>query len=181
MQLSPQSIRAHCLGPQPLIVPFIERKVHKESGLSGGLSCAGYDVHMGSTVINPQAEGRIEPCFLSKGLSMEMYGKFVLPARTGFLAVTKEKFHLPHNICMLYFNKSTLARRFINAAATLGEPGWHGHLTLELYNQTDHAVTLYEGQPIGQVIFQLLDMPSETPYTGKYQGQASVPVEAKRE
>lgn len=179
MQLSPQSIRAACLGPRPLIEPFIERTVHEPSGMSGGLSCAGYDVHMGDTILIPRGEH--ERAFLGGTLTLIKERKFVITARTGVLAVTKEAFHLPDDICMFYFNKSTLARKFINAAATLGEPGWHGHLTLELFNQTDRAVTLHMDQPIGQVVFHRLDVPSETPYTGKYQGQAATPVEAKKE
>lgn len=135
---------------------------------------------MGNTILAPRDESGGD-AFLGGTLIMLDAQKFIISARTGVLAVTKEKFHLPDDICMFYFNKSTLARKFINAAATLGEPGWHGHLTLELFNQSDHAVTLHMDQPIGQVVFHKLDVPSETPYAGKYQGQEAVPVEAKRE
>jgi dCTP deaminase len=169
MQLSPQTIEL--LAGQGLVEPFYHRHVHA-TGLSGGLSCAGYDVHIGEEL---------------KGLPVfneqpEMHqGCWIIPPRTGCLGVTVEKFKLPPDICMLYFNKSTLARQFLNACATLGEPGWEGHLTLELYNQTDKPFLITPGQPIGQVIFNALDQDSAFPYTGKYQGQAAVPVEARRE
>jgi len=173
-QLSPQTIRR--LSP-PMIMPFIERTVHEQTGMSGGLSCAGYDVHMGDKIQGLPAFKR-QPT-----MAYDYHGNkvWMLPKRTGCLAVTKEKFTLPPAVSMQYFNKSTLARQFINACATLGEPGWEGYLTLELYNQTDDPVFLYPGQPIGQVVFHLLDEPSETPYAGKYQGQGSEPVAAKRE
>jgi len=174
MQLSPQSIERLSLDPiAQLIQPFDRRHVHEQSGMSGGLSCAGYDVHMGDVL---------------QGLTIferqpfkQDQGYWVLPPRTGCLAVTAERFRLPVDICMLYFNKSTLARQFLNACATLCEPGWEGYLTLELYNQSDANHILIPGQPIGQVIFNRLDQPSAFPYRGKYQGQAAVPVEARRE
>lgn len=174
MQLSPQTIEL--LSRQGLIEPFEHRHVHAATGMSGGLSCAGYDVHMGD-----QLQGLTlfkEQPFMVE-VDREPY--WVLPPRTGCLAVTVEKFILPADICMLYFNKSTLARKFLNACATLGEPGWEGHLTLELYNQSDANHILIPGQPIGQVIFNALDQDTAFPYRGKYQGQAAVPVEAKRE
>lgn len=171
MQLSPQTIEL--LSRQGLIEPFEHRHVHEATGMSGGLSCAGYDVHMGD-VLQGLTIFEMQPYKQDQGF-------WVLPPHTGCLAVTVEKFRLPADICMLYFNKSTLARQFLNACATLGEPGWEGHLTLELYNQSDANHVLIPGQPIGQVIFNALDQNSAFPYTGKYQGQAAVPVEAKRE
>lgn len=176
MQLSPQTIK-RLSHDNHLIVPFIQRTVHPKTGLSGGLSCAGYDVHLGDKVILPNGTN----VKFTTGLKRNSSKKFVIPARTGVLGSTVERFNLPKNICMYYFNKSTLARRFLNASATLAEPGWFGHLTLELYNQTDSDTVLYSGQPIGQVVFHLLDEESEYPYTGKYQGQDATPIPAKKE
>ena len=168
MQLSPQTIERF-----GLISPFQRKHVHAATGMSGGLSCAGYDVHMGEELVGLDL-------FKDKPFKQDQ-GCWVLPPRTGCLAVTVERFKLPDNVCMLYFNKSTLARQFLNACATLGEPGWEGHLTLELYNQTDANHILVPGQPIGQVIFNQLDESSAFPYRGKYQGQGAAPVQAKRE
>lgn len=172
MQLSPQSIEEG-----GFITPFRpESYRHQPSGLSGGLSCAGYDVHLGDELLLPMDDDGF-PLF-DLPVQAEVDG-WVIPPRTGVLAVTVEHFALPSHICMHYFNKSTLARRFFNACATLGEPGWHGHLTLELYNQTDRPHRLHKGQPIGQVIFMPLDKPSSQPYAGKYQAQANAPVSAR--
>lgn len=174
MQLSPQNIRSMCEGPRPLIEPFRESYKHKV-GLSGGLSCAGYDIHLGNGMKVPM-KGDV-PLF---GSTFEYSnGVYQIAPRTGVLAVTEEKFNLRNDMAMHYYNKSSLARVFINAAATLGEPGWHDHLTLEIYNQTDRVMELHEGQPIGQVVFILLDVPSDSPYVGKYQGQGAKPVEAR--
>ena len=184
MQLSPQTIRTLCRSSAdhaPMITPFIERTVHNRSGLSGGLSCAGYDVHLQNlqTVLDDNHKPRFMMPFRAKmdgGLIV-----WTIPPQTGVLGVTAEMFTIPKDVVMHYFNKSTLARRFINAAATLAEPGWRGHLTLELYNSTDNPIQLIQGQPIGQVAFMKMDAPSETPYSGKYQDQPDYPVQAIHE
>lgn len=179
MQLSPQTIEfyANCAGLE-MIQPFMKRHVHS-TGLSGGLGCAGYDIHLGTELQSPTCRktGKV----LFKLPPRVENGIWKVPARTGVLGVTKERFNLPTNVAMQYFNKSTLAREFVNAAATLAEPGWCGHLTLEIYNQTDYEIDLVPGQPIGQVVFHELDRHSETPYSGKYQNQGSAPVSAKGE
>lgn len=184
MQLSPQSIRTLCRKSEdhePLISPFIERTVHKETGMSGGLSCAGYDVHLADVkaVIVDGQKAFHEPYRISSAYGDDIM--WTIPPHTGVLGVTNERFCIPNNLALHYFNKSTLARKFINAAATLAEPGWHGYLTLELYNNSDNFISLYQRQPIGQVVFMMLDAPSENPYSGKYQGQEAAPVQAKRE
>ena len=177
MQLSPQTIRALSsnINHYPLISPIRAEYRHEESGLSGGLSCAGYDVHMTDELIGIPAFSH-QPVRYPVGENGPIWA---LPPRTGCLAVTEEKFCLPDTVAMHYYNKSSLARRFMNACATLGEPGWHGHLTLELYNQTDKEFLLYPGQPIGQVIFIQLDKRSVQPYKGKYQNQGSRPEQAR--
>jgi len=171
---------------QPLIAPFIERTVHKATGLSGGLSCAGYDIHLEDlkAVVRPDRKPAFLMSYKTKSRLPHPKGTGLLweiPPQTGVLGVTRERFVIPSNICMHYFNKSSLARQFIHAAATLAEPGWQGWLTLELYNSTDKPIVLHQGQPIGQVVFNLLDEPSQSPYTGKYQNQPCVPIQAVQE
>ena len=185
--LSPQTIRSLCRSGDnhaPLIAPFIERKVHKKTGLSGGLSCSGYDVHLADITTVKSPEGG-SPFFMPYKRHQPKAANDVIswtiPPQTGVLGVTVERFNIPDNVMMQYFNKSTLARQFIHASATIAEPGWQGWLTLELYNSTDKPITLLQGQPIGQVVFNVLDYASETPYNGKYQNQPYVPIQAQHE
>ncbi len=172
MQLSPQTIRILNF-EHNLITPFREHYQHKESGLSGGLTCAGYDVHLKDVTAALDPEGGL--LFTDSIVTEENLWK--IPPRTGVLGVTEERFNLPTNIVMSYYNKSTMARWFTEAAATLAEPGWQGYLTLELYNSSDVYVDLIKGQPIGQVVFNQLDQPSESAYKGKYQNQIAEPVQ----
>jgi dCTP deaminase len=57
------------------------------------------------------------------------------------------------------------------------DPGWDGHVTLELSNVANLPITIYVGMKIGQLSFVQLTEPAENPYGtaaigSKYQGQA---------
>lgn len=155
MILSAQTIVARAVKDK-LIAPFRLRTVHEESGMSYGLSSCGYDVRL---------RERLEI------------------APNGFsLASTLEKFNMPDDLCGLVKDKSSLARLGVAVQNTVIEPGWRGYLTLEITNHSPtERMVLLEGQPIAQVIFELLDTPTSMPYSGKYQDQPPRPVEALRE
>ena len=57
------------------------------------------------------------------------------------------------------------------------DPGWDGHVTLELSNVANLPITIYFGMKIGQISFVQMTEPAESPYGSsaigsKYQGQA---------
>jgi len=75
-------------------------------------------------------------------------------------------------------HNSSLGRLGLLIHSTAGfiDPGWDGHVTLELSNVANLPVTIYPGMKIGQISFVQLSEPAATPYgTGeigsKYQGQ----------
>lgn len=140
-------------GGRGLIAPFFVRTV--SHGMTYGVGPAGYDVRAAH--------------------------RMWLPARTVRLNSTIEYFRMPDNILGRVSNKSSWARLGVDAAhSTVLEPGWEGHLTLELENKTTAPIHIAEGQPIAQVIFEYLDQPA-VPYNGKYQGQGIEPVESIHE
>ena len=56
------------------------------------------------------------------------------------------------------------------------DPGWDGHVTLELSNVANLPITIYHGMKIGQLSFVQLTEAAEAPYGSaglgsKYQGQ----------
>jgi dCTP deaminase len=74
--------------------------------------------------------------------------------------------------------KSSLGRLGLLIHSTAGfiDPGWDGHVTLELSNVANLPITIYHGMKIGQLSFVQLTEPAETPYGAdklgsKYQGQ----------
>lgn len=94
------------------------------------------------------------------------------------LASTLECVTLPLDLVARLEGKSSLGRvgLLIHSTAGYVDPGWHGHLTLELTNVAKLPVTLYYGMRIGQISFLRLTTPAERPYGSKelgsrYQGQ----------
>jgi dCTP deaminase len=74
--------------------------------------------------------------------------------------------------------KSSLGRLGLLIHSTAGfiDPGWDGHVTLELSNVANLPITIYHGMKIGQISFVQLSEPAEKPYGSgdlgsKYQGQ----------
>lgn len=148
-------LSAQTIRKRGIIAPFFERQVHLETGSSWGLSVAGYDIR-----IKQEAE---------------------LAAGDFTLASSIEHFDMPTDILGVVADKSSLARRGIAVQNTIIEPGWRGYLTLEITNHSLETVELLAGQPIAQIVFHLLDQPTEIPYNGKYQDQPDRPVEARKE
>ena len=75
-------------------------------------------------------------------------------------------------------HNSSLGRLGLLIHSTAGfiDPGWDGHVTLELSNVANLPITIYPGMKIGQLSFVQLTEPAERPYGSegigsKYQGQ----------
>lgn len=143
---------------------FSDKQLH--NGMSYGLTAAGYDIRIGQL-----QQERHES---SKRL---LYGDTLLPG--GFvLAASWEWFRIPTDIQAIVHDKSSWARQGLALQNTVLEPGWFGHITLEISNHGHDAIKLEPGMPIAQVIFHQLDQPTLRPYAGKYQNQGAAPVEA---
>lgn len=94
------------------------------------------------------------------------------------LASTLEWIKLPDDVVGRLEGKSSLGRigLLIHSTAGYVDPGWQGHLTLELSNVAKLPITLYYGMKIGQISFLRLSSPAENLYGSpklgsKYQGQ----------
>jgi dUTPase len=75
-------------------------------------------------------------------------------------------------------HNSSLGRLGLLIHSTAGfiDPGWDGHVTLELSNVANLPITIYPGMKIGQISFMQLTEPAATPYGAdsigsKYKGQ----------
>lgn len=112
------------------------------------------------------------------GYDVRIAEDLILPPGEAALASTLEHFNMPIDLLGRVADKSTWARRFLALQNTIIEPGWRGHLTLELSNHGSNAIEIERGMPIAQIIFDTLDAPAERPYDGKYQDQRTGAVEA---
>lgn len=95
------------------------------------------------------------------------------------LGSTVEFIGLPDDLMARLEGKSSLGRigLLIHSTAGYVDPGWQGHLTLELYNVSALPIMLYAGMKISQISFHRLTTPAERPYGSpelgsKYQGQS---------
>lgn len=156
--LSAQSIRK--LAKEGLLFPFSEKGV--SGGVSHGLGPHGYDVRVEFDDRSTTRDKIIKP------------GEFIL-------ASTIERFTMPNYVAGIVHDKSTWARRGLAVQNTVIEAGWSGWLTLELTNHSQTPICIKRGVGIAQVVFHVLDEPTELPYKGKYDNQARGPVGPKDE
>ena len=93
------------------------------------------------------------------------------------LGSTIEIFKMPPHVVGFVQGKSTNAREGLQIeAAGLIDPGFEGHITLELKNlHHEDPIPLFHSEPIGQVYFVYVDEPVEKLYGPEngnhYQGQ----------
>jgi dCTP deaminase len=103
---------------------------------------------------------------------------FILHPGEFVLGSTYEMVSLPDDIAARLEGKSSLGRLGLLTHSTAGfiDPGFSGHVTLELSNVATLPIKLWPGMKIGQMCFFRLSSPTERPYgsseySSRYQGQ----------
>jgi len=103
---------------------------------------------------------------------------FILHPGEFVLGSTLERVTLPDDLVARLEGKSSLGRLGLLIHSTAGfiDPGWDGHVTLELSNVANLPITIYPEMKIGQLSFVQLSEAAERPYGSegigsKYQGQ----------
>lgn len=175
-------INQHLLLKAAPIVDMFDHKV-QATPTSYGLTECGYDIRIAEDIFfDPEfqlayTDDQPYPCVVSNG-GYEKGGNH--QRGRCVLASSMELFQMPNHLMGRVLNKSTWARQFVDASLTTNiEPGWRGHLTIELVFAGNQEVRIPAGSGICQVIFETIAVPSE--YVGKYQDQEAGPVPAKVE
>lgn len=172
---------------EPLIDPFSEA-VSGNGVISYGLTSAGYDLRLAPELeIFKNASGEVldvkrfsDPEYRRRMLDsnpVPFNWGFVLPPGNYALGRSVEYLRIPRFLKARCVGKSTLARAGILINTTPLEPGWEGHLTIEIGNVTNCPAVLYPGEGIAQLEFELLTAPPQIDYAqkgGKYQRQRGV-------
>ncbi|MDO5737480.1 MAG: dCTP deaminase [Propionibacteriaceae bacterium] len=103
---------------------------------------------------------------------------FVLHPGEFALASTYEQVSLGTGVAARLEGKSSLGRLGLLTHSTAGfiDPGFSGHVTLELSNMATLPIMLWPGMKVGQLCFFRLSSPAEFPYGSakygsRYQGQ----------
>jgi dCTP deaminase len=166
-----------------MIEPFTDRLVRNtESGrvISYGLSSYGYDLRVAREwrVFTNVHNSIVDPKNFDPKTFVEIDADYIdLPPNSFTLARSVEYFRIPRNVLCVCVGKSTYARCGIICNVTPFEPGWEGHVTLELTNSTSLPARVYANEGLCQVLFFESDEECETSYAdraGKYQGQTGV-------
>jgi dCTP deaminase len=126
----------------------------------------------------PFIDVKVEQEELTELVEVDGEHPFVLHPGEFVLGSTLERIRLPDDLVARLEGKSSLGRLGLLIHSTAGfiDPGWDGHVTLELSNVANLPITIYPGMKIGQISFMQMTEPATTPYGAsaigsKYKGQ----------
>ena len=174
MLLSDRDIRAEIAAGRVGCEPFTESMIQPSS----------VDVRLDKffRVFENHKYSVIDPSMEQPDLTREVIAEgdepFILHPGEFVLASTYEVITLPDDIAGRLEGKSSLGRLGLLTHSTAGfiDPGFSGHITLELSNVANLPVKLCPGMKIGQLCLIKLSSPAEHPYGSekygsRYQGQ----------
>jgi dCTP deaminase len=111
-------------------------------------------------------------------IEVERDEPFILHPGEFVLGSSYEVVTLPDDLAARLEGKSSLGRLGLLTHSTAGfvDPGFSGHVTLELSNVATLPIKLWPGMKVGQLCFFRLSSPAENPYGSakhgsRYQGQ----------
>ena len=174
MLLSDRDIRAEIAANRVGVEPFDEAMIQPSSvDVRLDKFFRVFENHKYS-VIDPSTE----QAELTREVIAEGDEPFILHPGEFVLASTYEVITLPDDIAGRLEGKSSLGRLGLLTHSTAGfiDPGFSGHITLELSNVANLPVKLFPGMKIGQLCLIKLSSPADHPYGSekygsRYQGQ----------
>ncbi|WP_263786402.1 dCTP deaminase [Salinibacter grassmerensis] len=163
-----------------MIDPFVDEQV-REDVVSYGLSSFGYDMRVAGEfrVFTPNVHNSVvDPKRIDERALVEHEADdhILIPPNSYVLGRSIEYFRMPSDTLGLVLGKSTYARSGIIVNVTPLEPGWEGHVTIEIGNGTPLPAKVYAEEGIAQVVFLRGETP-EVSYEekqGKYQNQQGI-------
>ncbi|MEO8393264.1 MAG: dCTP deaminase [Chloroflexota bacterium] len=162
-----------------MIEPFTDG-LKREGVISYGLSSYGYDLRITDEfkVFTNVYSAIVDPKNFSTDSFVDIKTNVaIIPPNSFALARSVEYFRIPRKVLCICLGKSTYARAGIVVNVTPFEPGWEGHVTIEISNTTPLPAKIYANEGIAQVLFLEADEECEVSYAdrqGKYQGQTGV-------
>jgi dCTP deaminase len=114
----------------------------------------------------PHIDPSVEQPDLTRMIEPPGQEPFILHPGEFVLASSYEVVTLPEDIASRLEGKSSLGRLGLLTHSTAGfiDPGFSGHVTLELSNVATLPIKLWPGMKIGQLCMFRLSSPSERPY-----------------
>ena len=168
---------------EKMIWPFTEKQVREKNGekiISYGLSSYGYDARCSDEfmIFTNIDNAVVDPKDFSQQSFVERKTDVcIIPPNSFALTRTVEYFKIPKDVLVVCLGKSTYARCGLIVNVTPLEPGWEGHVTLEISNTTPLPAKVYANEGLCQFLFFKGSSPCEVNYAdraGKYMGQTGV-------
>ncbi|WP_458456500.1 dCTP deaminase [Methanobrevibacter sp.] len=140
-------------------------------------------IGQGVYIVNPFNIEDLQPCSIDLHLNdvlKTLHGKSISLKESSYklkpyefiLGSTIESVNIPFNMMARVEGKSSIGRLGVMVHITAGfiDSGFHGNITLEIFNCSDKEFELVYSDSICQIAFETLTSPCENPYDGKYQG-----------
>lgn len=162
-----------------MLDPF-EDGLRRNGAISYGLSSMGYDIRVTDEykIFTNVKQAVVDPKEFNPDSFVDYKGQTcVIPPNSFALARSVENFKMPRSVLGICLGKSSYARCGIVVNITPLEPGWEGHLTIEISNTTPLPARIYSFEGIAQVLFFEAGSLPEVSYAdrkGKYQGQQGI-------
>jgi dCTP deaminase len=169
-----------------MIDPFVEKQTHK-GVISYGLSSYGYDARCSSEfkIFTNVDNAIVDPKNFSKDSFVDRdVEECIIPPNSFVLTRSVEYFRIPKDVLVICLGKSTYARCGLIVNVTPLEPGWEGHVTLEISNTTPLPAKVYANEGVAQFLFFKGSDACEISYAdraGKYMGQRGVTLPRMKE
>lgn len=135
---------------------------------------ASVNLTLGDTFLVPRTK---HYCHIALGSEVDYRrfksteGGFPIDPGEFVLATTQEHVNIPSNVAAFVQGRSSIGRIGLTTQnAGFVDPGFHGHITLELVNESPNTIILKPGYPVAQLVF-FECYPVEKPYDGKYNDQ----------
>lgn len=124
----------------------------------------------GSLVLDPFQVG----CLNGGGYDLRVSSDIRIPPGRSMLTATLERVELGEDVVGTLHIRSSLARSGIIASLALIDPGFHGQLTIMLYNSAPEDFILKRGERFVQLAIHLLSAKTRRPYEGRYQDSKGI-------
>ncbi len=126
----------------------------------------------------PHIDPAADQSDLTRPVEVDSGEAFVLHPGEFVLGSTYEQVTLPDDVAARLEGKSSLGRLGLMTHSTAGfiDPGFSGHVTLELANVATLPIKLYPGMKIGPICYFRMSSAADNPYGSekygsRYQGQ----------
>ena len=144
-----------------------------ENTYDGSVNPASINLRLGNTFLKPKKDQTV---MLGEEMEYERHeikdGQhiYIMPGEF-MLATTIEAIDVPITAAAFVQGRSSIGRAGLTVQnAGFVDPGFRGHITLELKNDSPCIIILFPGYPVTQLVYMDAENVSR-PYAGKYNGQ----------